>query len=157
MGSLALADDQPALAANSLFYQSVYPSSAPTVESADGLYFTLKNGQRILDSTGGAAVSAIGHGNERVKSAIIKQLNKFTYAHPGYFQNDPSHELAEILVRSTGGQLSRACLLGSGSEAVEAAMKLARQYFLELDPKAPGRGSSQGRAPGTDALWELWR
>lgn len=113
MGSLAVADDLVP-AENSLFYQSVYPSSAPTVESADGLYFTLKNGQKILDSTGGAAVSAIGHGNERVKSAIIKQLNKFTYAHPGYFQNDPSHELADILVKSTNGQLSRACLLGSG-------------------------------------------
>ncbi|KAK1546814.1 hypothetical protein CPAR01_00781 [Colletotrichum paranaense] len=160
MGSLAIADDLVP-AENSLFYQSVYPSSAPTVEYADGLYFTLKNGQKILDSTGGAAVSAIGHGNERVKSAIIKQLNKFTYAHPGYFQNDPSHELADILVKSTNGQLSRACLLGSGSEAVEGAMKLARQYFLEKDPKAPrtkfiARESSwHGCTLGTLAVGDL--
>lgn len=178
MGSLALVDE-PAPAEDSLFYQSVYPSSAPTVESADGLYFTLQNGQRVLDSTGGAAVSAIGHGNQRVKDAIIEQLNKFTYAHPGYFQNNPSHELADILVKSTGGQLSRACLLGSGkicpdagtveigadtgtgSEAVEAAMKLARQYFLELDPKAPrtrfiARQSSwHGCTLGTLAVGDL--
>ncbi|KAK7416672.1 hypothetical protein QQZ08_011907 [Neonectria magnoliae] len=160
MGSLSLIDE-PSPAENSLFYQSVYPSSAPTVESADGLYFTLQNGQRVLDSTGGAAVSAIGHGNGRVKGAIIKQLNKFTYAHPGYFQNSPSHELADILVKSTDGQLSRACLLGSGSEAVEAAMKLARQYFLELDPKAPrskfiARQSSwHGCTLGTLAVGDL--
>lgn len=97
-----------------LFYQSVYRSSAPTVVSASGLYFTLENGQQILDSTGGAAVSAIGHGNTRVKNAIVEQLDKFTYAHPGYFQNAVSHQLADILVESTGGKLSRACLLGSG-------------------------------------------
>lgn len=114
MGSLSLVEEA-SLAENSLFYQSVYPSSAPTVVAADGLYFTLQNGQRVIDSTGGAAVSAIGHGNARVKNAIIKQLNKFTYAHPGYFQNSPSHELADILVKSTDGQLSRACLLGSGN------------------------------------------
>ncbi|KAF5540849.1 alanine-glyoxylate aminotransferase AGT2 [Fusarium mexicanum] len=137
MGSLGPLIDEPIVSENSLFYQSVYPSTAPTVESADGLYFTLKNGQKIIDSTGGAAVSAIGHNNARVKNAIIKQLNKFTYAHPGYFQNSPSHELADILVQSTGGELSRACFLGSGSEAVEAAMKLSRQYFLEKDPGAP--------------------
>lgn len=97
-----------------LFYQSAYPSGAPTVASASGLYFTLENGQKILDSTCGAAVSAIGHNNPRVKNAIVAQLDKFTYAHPGYFQNTPSHQLADILVESTGGQLSRACLLGSG-------------------------------------------
>ncbi|TDZ16432.1 putative aminotransferase [Colletotrichum orbiculare MAFF 240422] len=160
MGSLAIMDE-PAPAEDALFYQSVYTSSSPTVVSADGLYFTLANGQRILDSTGGAAVSSIGHGNEQVKGAIIKQLNKFTYAHPGYFQNAPAHELADLLVKSTGGQLSRACLLGSGSEAVEAAMKLARQYFLELDPKAPrtrfiARQSSwHGCTLGTLAVGDL--
>jgi adenosylmethionine-8-amino-7-oxononanoate aminotransferase len=114
MGSLGPLLDEPAVSENALFYQSVYPSAAPTVESADGLYFTLQNGQKIIDSTGGAAVSAIGHNNTRVKNAIIKQLNKLTYAHPGYFQTRPAHELADILVESTGGQLSRACFIGSG-------------------------------------------
>lgn len=98
----------------SLFYQSASSWSAPTVVSASGLYFTLENGQQILDATGGAAVSAIGHGNARVKAAIVQQLDKVTYAHPGYFQNTPSHQLADMLVASTDGQLSRACLLGSG-------------------------------------------
>ncbi|RYP15742.1 hypothetical protein DL765_005517 [Monosporascus sp. GIB2] len=160
MGSIAITDE-PVPAEPALFYQSVYHSSAPTVKSADGLYFTLENGQRILDSTGGAAVSAIGHGNQRVKNAIIEQLNKFTYAHPGYFQNAPSHELADILVKSTGGQLSRACLLGSGSEAMEGAMKLARQYWLEVDPSAPRtrfiarQGSWHGCTMGTLSIGDL--
>jgi len=136
------------------FYQSAYTTATPTVESASGLYLTLENGQKILDSTSGAAVSAIGHGNERVKDAIVAQLDRFSYAHPGYFQNKPALELADFLVQSTGRKLSRACLIGSGSffgimislltllivvtgsEAMETAMKLARQYHFELSPNS---------------------
>ncbi|KAI1170062.1 alanine-glyoxylate aminotransferase AGT2 [Nemania sp. FL0916] len=147
---------------SALFYQSVHPSSAPTALSASGLYITLANdGREILDATGGAAVSAIGHGNKRVKEAIIAQLNKLTYAHPGYFQNAPSHQLADILVQSTGGKMSRACLLGSGSEAMEAAIKLARQYWLQLDPNSPRvnyiarRGSWHGCTLGTLTIGDL--
>jgi len=99
------------------FYQSAYTTTTPIIESASGLYLTLENGQKIIDSTAGAAVSAIGHGNTRVKDAIIAQLDKFSYAHPGYFQNKPALELAEFLVQSTGGKLSRACLIGSGSSS----------------------------------------
>ncbi|KAJ2996149.1 hypothetical protein NUW58_g1063 [Xylaria curta] len=134
MGSLG---NTSKLAEPALFYQNVYESSFPHVASASGLYITLEDGREVLDATGGAAVSAIGHGNQRVNAAIIKQLSKFTYAHPGYFQNRVSHQLADILVESTGGKLARACLIGSGSEAVETAMKLARQYFLEQDPNSP--------------------
>ncbi len=102
------------------FYQSAYETSAPLVKSASGLYFTLENGQKILDSTSGAAVSAIGHGNSRVKDVIVAQLDELAYAHPGYFQNKPALELAEFLVRSTGGKMSRACLIGSGTFSGEA-------------------------------------
>lgn len=97
-----------------LFYQSVYESSAPFVESASGLYFTLEDGRQVLDATAGAAVSSVGHGNARVQAAIVDQLGKFTYAHPGYFQNRVSHDLADMLVESTHGKMARACLLGSG-------------------------------------------
>jgi adenosylmethionine-8-amino-7-oxononanoate aminotransferase len=96
------------------FYQSTHPTLSPIVSSTSGNYLILENGQKIIDSTGGAAVSAIGHGNERVINAIIAQLNKVTYAHPGYFINTPALELANLLVKSTGGKLARACLLGSG-------------------------------------------
>ena len=97
------------------FYQNAYQTSAPIVKSASGLYFTLENGQKILDSTCGAAVSAIGHGNSRVKDAIVTQLDELAYAHPGYFQNTPALQLAEFLVQSTGGKMARACLIGSGT------------------------------------------
>lgn len=96
-------------------YQSVTEiQTSPTVKSADGLYFTLEDGQKVLDATGGAAVSAIGHGNKTVRDAIVRQLDAVTYAHPGYFSNSPARELADLLVKSTGGLLSRACILGSG-------------------------------------------
>jgi adenosylmethionine-8-amino-7-oxononanoate aminotransferase len=95
-------------------YQKAYETTAPLVKSASGLYLTLENGQRILDATCGAAVSAIGHGNIRVKDAIVSQLDKLSYAHPGYFENQPALQLAEFLVQSTGGMMARACLLGSG-------------------------------------------
>jgi adenosylmethionine-8-amino-7-oxononanoate aminotransferase len=84
------------------------------VTSAQGMYFTLENGLKILDATCGAAVSALGHGNEQVKDAVIRQLNTVAYCHPGYFQNSPALELADLLIDSTGGRLSRACILGSG-------------------------------------------
>lgn len=107
MGSISVSE--PAL-----FYQSAYANKQPVVVSAAGLYLTLENGQKVLDATSGAAVSAIGHGNKRVKDAIVAQLDKVEYAHPGYFQNTPSMELADLLVQSTQGEMSRACLLGSG-------------------------------------------
>ena len=108
MGSIAISE--PAL-----FYQSAYTTKHPTVVSASGLYLTLESGQKVLDATSGAAVSGIGPGNKRVKEAIIAQLDKVEYAHPGYFQNTPSNELADFLVQTTQGELSRACLLGSGA------------------------------------------
>ncbi|KAG4425142.1 hypothetical protein IFR04_001709 [Cadophora malorum] len=154
MGSIAISE--PAL-----FYQSAYTTKHPTVVSASGLYLTLESGQKVLDATSGAAVSGIGHGNKRVKEAIIAQLDKVEYAHPGYFQNTPSNELADFLVQTTQGELSRACLLGSGSEAMEAAMKLARQYHLERSPNSPRlnfiarKGSWHGCTLGTLSLGDF--
>ncbi|KAF8451228.1 pyridoxal phosphate-dependent transferase [Terfezia claveryi] len=104
----------------------------PRVQSASGIYLTLDNGQKILDATSGVGVAAIGHGNVRVKAAITAQLDRVAYCHPGYFRTPCMEQLAQQLVDSTHGNMSRACLVGSGSEAVEVAMKLARQFFLEL-------------------------
>lgn len=85
-----------------------------TVESANGIYLTLTNGQQILDATCGAAVSAIGHWNGRVKAAVMAQMDRVSYCHPGFSQNGPALELANFLVQSTGGRLSRASIFGSG-------------------------------------------
>ena len=95
-------------------YQSTSHSAQPIVKEASGIYIILQNGQKIIDSTCGAAVSSIGHSDPRVKKAMIEQLDIITYAHPGYFQNVPALELADLLVKTTGGKMSRACLVGSG-------------------------------------------
>ncbi|KAL3471471.1 pyridoxal phosphate-dependent transferase [Aspergillus californicus] len=150
------------IGSDAYLYQIVVKGhSPPIVKSAEGIYFTLENGQKVLDATGGAAVSAIGHGNKAVKDAIIRQLEAVTYAHNGFFQNTPAIELADWLVKSTGGQLSRACILNSGSEAVEAALKLAYQYFAELSPQSPRlnfisrRGSWHGCTIGALSVGDI--
>ncbi|KAJ5286617.1 Pyridoxal phosphate-dependent transferase major region subdomain 2 [Penicillium angulare] len=101
-----------------------------------GCYINLEDGTKFLDSTGGAAVSCLGHGNEKVQQAIKDQLDQISYCHTAFFGTNVTEELARALVDSTGGKMSKVFVMSSGSEAVEAAMKLARQYFLELsDPQ----------------------
>lgn len=109
------------------------------VAYAAGNYITLANGHAILDATGGAAVACLGHGNERVNAAVAKQMSKFSYAHSLFFSSSSSEELAKLLTDSTDGHMTKAFIVSSGSEAMEAAMKLARQYFLELPQPEPQR------------------
>jgi adenosylmethionine-8-amino-7-oxononanoate aminotransferase len=85
-----------------------------TVTSGSGIWLTLENGQKILDATSGAGVSAIGHGDPRVKEAIVAQLDKIAYCHPGFYQSEPAQQLANFLVESTQGKMVRALLTGSG-------------------------------------------
>ncbi|KAL8778236.1 MAG: hypothetical protein Q9194_002108 [Teloschistes cf. exilis] len=135
------------------FYRHTDNEPYALVKSCSPLYVETVNGQRILDATGGAAVSAVDHANTRVKKAIIRQLDEVEYCHPSFFKTTAALQLADHLVESTDGALTRACFATSGksrklrphfselqandisgSEAVEMAMKLARQYFLEVDP-----------------------
>ncbi|KAL3480313.1 pyridoxal phosphate-dependent transferase [Aspergillus californicus] len=104
-----------------------------------GSYLFLEDGTKFLDSTGGAAVACLGHGNEKVAQAITDQLAKISYCHSAFFATEVSEELARALIDSTEGQLSKVFIISSGSEAVEAALKLARQYFLELSTPQPQR------------------
>ncbi|KAA8899114.1 alanine-glyoxylate aminotransferase AGT2 [Sphaerosporella brunnea] len=129
----------PAPTESALLYKHADVSTALTVKSGHGLYLALESGQQILDATSGAGVTAIGHGNARVKAAIAAQLDEIAYVHPGFYKTTVAERLADFLVESTEGKMARAVLVGSGSEAVEAAMKLARQYFLELSPPQPTR------------------
>ncbi|KZF23982.1 aminotransferase [Xylona heveae TC161] len=103
-----------------------------TVVAADRHHLILANGQRVLDATGGAAVACIGQSDQRVKQAIAEQLDKVQYCHALFFGNTPSEELANELIDSTGGKMAKVFIVSSGSEAMEAAMKLTRQYFVEL-------------------------
>ncbi len=103
----------------------------PVVLRGEGLKLYLADGREIIDASGGAAVACLGHGNERVKAAIINQMNEFSYAHTGFFSSSAAEKLAEILVGDHPGNLTHAFFVSSGSEAMESALKLARQYFIE--------------------------
>ena len=100
--------------------------------SGDGLMLTLADGRQVMDASGGAAVAVLGHGNKRVAARIGAQAGRLGYAHTGFFTSEPAEALADFLLADEPGGLSHAFFVSSGSEAMEAALKLARQYFLEI-------------------------
>ncbi|KAK0658260.1 putative aminotransferase [Lasiodiplodia hormozganensis] len=109
------------------------------VVGASGNYLTLSNGQQILDATGGAAVSCLGHGDKRVQDAVMRQMNEAAYCHSLFFSTAAAEALGEELVLGSNREMAKAFIVSSGSEAIEAAMKLARQYHLEISPSQPQR------------------
>ncbi|MGB0865741.1 MAG: aspartate aminotransferase family protein, partial [Granulosicoccaceae bacterium] len=88
-------------------------------------------GKRVLDGSGGAAVSCLGHSNAAVVEAMKKQLDQIAYAHTGFFSTEVAETLAQSLVSLAPEGIDRVYLVSGGSEAVEAAIKLARQYYVE--------------------------
>ncbi|KAK8028744.1 Cullin repeat-like-containing domain protein [Apiospora marii] len=106
---------------------------------ARGIYLELENGLSVIDASGGAAVACIGHGDQRVRDAMVEQLDKVAYCSTLFYTSDVCEKLCQELVSSTNGQMSRAYIVSSGSEAMEASMKLARQYFLEKPNPEPKR------------------
>lgn len=103
----------------------------PTAVAGDGCYLIDAHGKRYFDGSGGAAVSCLGHSNERVTQAIKDQVDKLAFAHTSFFTTDPAEELAEMLATHSPGDLDRVYFVSGGSEAVESAIKLARQYHVE--------------------------
>jgi adenosylmethionine-8-amino-7-oxononanoate aminotransferase len=106
-------------------------ASPPTAIGGEGCYLIDSNGKRYLDGSGGAAVSCLGHGDPEVNAAIKAQLDALAFAHTGFFTSRPAEELADLLVANAPGTLDRVYLVSGGSEANEAAIKLARQYHVE--------------------------
>ena len=104
----------------------------PLAVQGDGVYIIDRTGKRYLDASGGAAVSCLGHSDDKVIKAIKKQVKRLEFAHTGFFSNIPAEALAELLIKEAPGSLDRVYLVSGGSEAVEAAIKLARQYFIEI-------------------------
>ncbi|KZF20886.1 PLP-dependent transferase [Xylona heveae TC161] len=123
---------------SSVLYRSL-GQKPPVVVNGDGNYLYTNDGRQILDATGGAAVACIGHNNARVKAAIAKELDSVCYCYTQFFTTPPAEKLSKFLTDSTHGQLSRAFIVSSGSEAIEAALKMARQYFMELPQPQPER------------------
>ena len=104
----------------------------PVAVGGEGVYIVDTDGRRYLDASGGAAVSCLGHGHPKVVQAIKQQIDRIAYAHTAFFTTEPLESLADWLVARAPGTLDRAYFTCGGSEAVEAAVKLARQYFIEI-------------------------
>lgn len=104
----------------------------PVAAGGDGPYIIDEAGKRYLDACGGAAVSCLGHADPMLVHAISRQLEAIPFVHSGFFTNRPAENLAERLVRRAPNGIERVYFVSGGSEAVEAALKLARQYFIEI-------------------------
>ncbi|CAF3600520.1 unnamed protein product [Rotaria sp. Silwood1] len=96
---------------------------------AEGNYIYTKDGRKILDGGVGSGVTTIGYGHKRVTEGIVDQLQTVNYVQCTTFTSKAAEELADELVKESG--MKRALLVNSGSEAVESAIKLVRQYHLE--------------------------
>lgn len=102
----------------------------PLAVGGKGAWLTDSDGRRYLDASGGAAVSAIGHGHPRVIEAIKRQAETLAYAHTAFFTNEPSERLAEFLIARAPARFGKVFFCSGGSEATETTLKLARQYHV---------------------------
>lgn len=104
----------------------------PIIVKGEGAYLIDDSGKRYLDASGGPAVSCLGHSHPKVIEAIKRQVDQVSYAYSLFFTTPMIEELARTLIDQAPPGLAKAFFVGSGSEAVEAAMKLARQFHLEM-------------------------
>ncbi|HUG23357.1 aspartate aminotransferase family protein [Piscinibacter sp.] len=103
----------------------------PIAASARGVTLTDTQGRSYIDASGGAAVSCLGHGHPDVLAAMHAQIDRVAYAHTSFFTTEVAEELADELVANAPAGTSHAYFVSGGSEAIEAALKMARQYFVE--------------------------
>ena len=103
----------------------------PVAVSGSGLEIVDAQGRRYLDASGGAAVSCLGHGHPDVIAALHRQLDGLAYAHTAFFTSEPAERLADRLAENAPAGIDHVYLVSGGSEAMEAALKMARQYFVE--------------------------
>lgn len=104
----------------------------PVAVSGSGIFLRDADGKQYIDASGGAAVSCLGHSHPDVLAALRGQLDHLEYAHTSFFTTRVAEELADDLVGHAPAGIDHVLFVSGGSEAVEAALKLARQYFVEL-------------------------
>lgn len=121
-----------------VFHRQIH-ADYPAAIAGDGCYIIDSNGKRYLDASGGAAVSCLGHSDRHVIDAVVAQIQKLPFAHTGFFTNPPLERLADMLAAAAPGPLEHVYFVSGGSEAIEAALKMARQYFLEIGQPARSR------------------
>jgi adenosylmethionine-8-amino-7-oxononanoate aminotransferase len=107
-------------------------SALPEAVGGDGCYLVDRTGKRYLDASGGAAVSCLGHGHPRIIEAVQRQVAQMAFAHTSFFTNAPMETLADMLVADAPPGIDKVYFVSGGSEAIEGALKLARQYFVEI-------------------------
>ena len=107
-------------------------TTPPAAVRGEGIYIEDASGKRYIDACGGAAVSCLGHGNREVAEAMKAQVDRLEYAHTSFFTTDAAEALADALIADAPPGLGSVYFVSGGSEGVEAALKMARQYFLEI-------------------------
>ncbi|MGX9415848.1 aspartate aminotransferase family protein [Vibrio sp. WJH972] len=115
---------------NHLFQRHCH-ANLPLAKQAKGVYLYDQHGKAYFDGSGGAAVSCLGHSHPAIREALHQQIDQVAYAHTGFFNTEVAENLAEKLTAAAPGSLDKVYFGSGGSEAVEAALKLARQYFVE--------------------------
>ena len=101
----------------------------PLAITAKGCYIIDSTGKHYFDGSGGAAISSLGHGDANILGAIQRQVTKLAFAHTSFFTSEPAEELADLLIANSPKSLDRVYFVSGGSEAIEASVKLARQYL----------------------------
>jgi adenosylmethionine-8-amino-7-oxononanoate aminotransferase len=114
-------------------------ATLPVAVGGKGIELFDRDGRAYIDASGGAAVSCLGHGHPDVTAALHAQADKLAYAHTSFFTNEPAETLADKLVAGAPQGISHVYFVSGGSEAVEAALKMARQFFVETGQ--PGRSN----------------
>ena len=116
----------------------------------------MRTASDYIDASGGAAVSCLGHGHPDVLAAMHAQLDRLAYAHTSFFTTAVAEELADDLVAHAPPGIGHVYFVCGGSEAIEAALKMARQYFVERASRSGGTSSPAARAI-TATRWARWR
>ncbi|WP_421955098.1 aspartate aminotransferase family protein [Polaromonas sp.] len=116
---------------SAIFHRQIR-TTLPRAVSASGLYITDTAGKKYLDACGGAAVSCLGHNHPDVIAAMAAQMAQLDYAHTSFFTTRVAEELADTLIANAPAGMSHVYLVSGGSEAMETALKMARQYFVEI-------------------------
>jgi adenosylmethionine-8-amino-7-oxononanoate aminotransferase len=112
----------------------------PVAVRGQGVWIHDSAGRAYLDGSGGAAVSCLGHNHPDIQAAMHAQIDALAYAHTSFFTTEVAEQLADRLVADAPEGISHAYFVSGGSEAVEAALKMARQYFVEIG-QPPYRGA----------------
>ena len=113
---------------NPIFY--ITEENKPMAESAKGIYITADDGKSYMDAASGAIVCQLGHSHPKLIEAIKNQVSELQFSYRTQFENQPAIDLANSIVERTNNILDRVFFVSSGSEAVESAMKLIRQYHF---------------------------